>query len=313
MSSVPAVLHIGFSKCASTYLRALFRAHPRIHLVFKSGYFTPFLAKDMTFSQYQSLFPDDRKLHIESDEHLTLPGIHPELGVRSTNLEQFSEVADKIRAFLPDVRIIMVIRNQASLLVSRYSEYLITGGSLEFQTFASSMTGQRTGGNQHYQNYYFQIISILEARFPRENLLILMQEAMKADTEHVTSTIAQFIRLKDGLTLKKGLRTERRSLSYAGMHLLRRLNKHLVHHSSVGGTSPTTRIPLSIYQNIVRAVRALDFYVLSHISPPSTRVLTEELRNSILGHFREDNLKLQNYFQRDLRALGYLVDESRST
>lgn len=305
----PEVLHIGFSKCASTYLRSLFRAHPKIHLVFKSGFFTPFLAKDMSFAQYQSLFKDGGKLNVESDEHLTLPGIHPELGVRCTSLDQFREVADKIKAFLPDVKIIMVIRNQASLIVSRYSEFLITGGSLNFEEFASKLAGGPVRENCHYQNYYSEVIGILEERFPRENLLVLLQEAMREDTEQTTSAISRFLSLGEPLQLKKGLRSERQSLSFAGMKMLRRLNVHLVRRPSVGSKPPTTRVPLFIYQNVVRAVRAIDFYLLSHFSPGPSEVLTETRRSAIQAHFKNDNLKLQEYFGRDLGALGYLVEK----
>lgn len=307
MNPLPQILHIGFSKCASTYLRALFRAHPRIHLVFKSGFFTPFLVKDMTFASYQSLFTDDDKVNVESDEHLTLPGIHPDLGVRTTNLGQFEEVADRIKSFLPDVKILMVIRNQASLIVSRYSEFLITGGSLTFEDFASKLMGGKEDKNLYYQNYYFEIIRILERRFQQENLLILLQEAMREDTKQTASTISRFLSLDETLALRKGLRTERRSLSFAGMKFLCFLNKQLVKRPSFGGTPPTTRVPLFVYQNVVRAVRAIDFYVLSHLSPGSSRVLTEKRRNAILAHFHDDNLKLQEYFGRSLREMGYLV------
>lgn len=301
----PEILHIGFSKCASTYLRALFRAHPRIHLVFKSGFFTPFLAKDMTFATYQSFFTDDGRVNIESDEHLTLPGIHPDLGVRTTNLDQFAEVADKIRMFVPDAKLIMVIRNQASLIVSRYSEFLITGGSLAFESFASRLMGNGDGDNVHYQNYYFKIIRLLEERFPPENLLILLQEAMREDTAGTASVISTFLLLDDKLVLTKGLRSERRSLSFAGMELLRFLNSYLVLKPSVGGAPPTTRVPLYIYQNVVRLVRATDFYFLSRFSPGSSRVLRSKRRDEILAHFRSDNLKLQEYFGRSLHELGY--------
>jgi hypothetical protein len=124
----PQVLHIGFSKCASSYLRALFRAQPSIHMVFKSGFFTPLVSGAMTFAQYQSLFRnEDDILNVESDEHLTLPGVHPHLGVRSTTLREFEAVVDKIKEYTPDVKIMMVVRNQASLIVSRYSEFLIGG------------------------------------------------------------------------------------------------------------------------------------------------------------------------------------------
>jgi hypothetical protein len=309
----PQVLHIGFSKCASTYLRALFRAQPTIHLVFKSGFFTPFLSRDMDFTQYQSLFRDESGvINVESDEHLTLPGIHPELGIRTTTLRQFEHVADTIREHLPDVKILMVIRNQVSLIVSRYSEYLITGGSLEFDDFANRLMDDGHGHNLHFQNYYSKIIDILESRFPRVNLLILLQEAMRENPARTVAVISDFLALDDYHEMKKGLRSERRSLSVAGMRILRLLNCMLVKRSSVGGEPPTTRVFLSAYQFVVNAVRAIDFYVLGHFSHNSSSLLTESRRRVILSHFRIDNMRLQEVLGLDVHALGYLDDDKSS-
>ncbi len=306
----PQVLHIGFSKCASTYLRSLFRAHPGVHLVFKSGFFTPFLAQDMTFAEYQQLFRDDHAIiNVESDEHLTLPGVHPTLGVRTTNLDEFAQVADKIRECLPDVRIIMVIRNQSSLIVARYSEYLISGGSLSFDEFADSLLGKDQGDNRWYQNYYRRIIGILEERFPPPNLLFLLQEAMREDTLGTAARISRFIGLRDDLRLRDGLRSERRSLSHAGMQLLAWLNKFMVKRPSFGGAPPTTRVPLFVFLNVVRAVRAADYYLLARIAPKAAAVLTKERSREILDHFRDDNIALQDYFGRDLGTLGYFALE----
>ncbi|MGH7006217.1 MAG: sulfotransferase domain-containing protein, partial [Alphaproteobacteria bacterium] len=260
----PQVLHIGFSKCASTYLRALFRSHPGICLVFKSGFFTPFLSGDMTFAEYQSLFGNRSELvTVESDEHLTLPGIHPELGVRTTNIAEFAGVADRIRTFLPDVRIILIIRNQASLIASRYSEFLIRGGSLAFDEFASRLMGDPGQPNVHYQNYYARILELLQERLPRPNLLVLLQEDMRRNTTEATGLIARFMGLDGGLALKHGLRTERRSLSVAGASLLRRFNRHIVRRPSLGDARPDTRVPYFIFRNAVRLVRAIDYFCLS--------------------------------------------------
>lgn len=310
MTARPQILHIGFSKCASTYLRSLFRDHPSIHLVFKSGFFTPFLAKDMTFADYQMLFRDqDGIVNVESDEHLTLPGVHPTLGVRTTELNEFAQVADQIREYLPDVKIIMVVRSQASLLVSRYSEYLVLGGSLSFEDFARELLADRNGDNRWYQNYYRRMITILENRFPRSNLLVLLQEAMREDTPRMTAEICSFMGLKDDLRLREGLKRERRSLSYAAMKLLAWINRLLVRRPSFGGAPPTTRVPLIVFRNVVRAIRALDYFLVARVSPPSSRVLSPVRSRAILGHFREDNLALQEYFRRDLTALGYLSRE----
>lgn len=308
----PQVLHIGFSKCASTYLRALFRAHPDIHLVFKSGFFTPFFAKGITFADYQRHFRVDAGVvNVESDEHLTLPGVHPTLGVRATNLDEFKGVADRIRDHLPDVKIIMVIRNQASLIVSRYSEYLITGGSLEFEEFADELLGESTGSNLWYQNYYRRMIAILEDRFPRDQLLVLMQEVMREDTSATVARILRFMGLNEKTPLRDGLRSERRSLSLTGMKLLANLNRHLVRRASIGGEPPETRVPLPVFRNVVRAVRALDYYAIGHISRKSYAVMTERRSRRILAQFRADNLALQDYFGRDLSALGYLEPNVR--
>jgi hypothetical protein len=302
----PDVLHIGFSKCASTYLRALFRAHPGVHLVFKSGFFVPFLAGRMTFADYQALFPGSAgRVHVESDEHLTLPGFHPELGVRTTNLAEFAQVADKIREYLPTVRIIMVIRNQASLIVSRYSEYLIGGGSLGFPEFTSKLMGNQDAGNAHYQNYYSSIIRILEDRFPKPHVLVLMQETMREDEARTVRLISDFIGLSETLTPERGLRAERRSLSRGGMALLRWLNRRMVKRPSMASAPPETHVPIYVYRNVVRLVRALDYLVLGRLSPGPSSLLSEARRNAILRHFHDDNLRLQDYFGRDLGRLGY--------
>lgn len=310
----PQYLHIGFSKCASTYLRAVFRAHPKIHLVFKSGFFAPVLARGMTFDAYQALFTDEPgKVNVESDEHLTLPGVHPELGVRTTSLVEFEKVADRIKEILPDVRIIMVIRNQASLIAARYSEFLIQGGSLDFEQFASTLSGEKAGTNEHFQNYYREIIAILEARFPRDNLLILMQEFMREDTRRATAAIAAFMALGDELAPASGLRSERKSLSLAGMSLLRKVNGCLVRCPSVAGAPPTTKLPVLFYENMVRIIRALDFYVLRYFANGSSQVMSTSRRKAIQRQFRNDNLMLQEYFGCDLVKLGYLEHGSTTS
>jgi Sulfotransferase domain len=305
----PQVLHIGFSKCASSFLRAVFRAQPRIHLVFKSGFFTPLISGDMTFAQYQALFRDESGiLNVESDEHLTLPGVHPELGVRSTTLHEFETVVDKIKQYIPDVRIMMVIRNQASLIVSRYSEYLIGGGSLEFKDFACRLLDDGHGKNLYYQNYYSRLVSMLRQRFPEAQLLILLQEAMREDSVRSLAMISEFLGLNGLEDMKKGLQSERRSLSLAGMWVLRIINQLIVKRSSVGSAPPTVRVPQPIYRFIVNVVRAIDFYLLAHVSPEPSVLLTESHRRAVLAHFRDDNIRLQETLRVDLRALGYLDD-----
>jgi hypothetical protein len=165
--------------------------------------------------------------------------------------------------------------------------------------------GGPDAGNAHYQNYYSSIIRILEDRFPRSSVLVLMQEAMRDDEARTVKLISDFIGLDETLTPERGLRAERRSLSRGGMALLRWLNRRMVRRPSMASAPPETRVPASAYRNVVRFVRALDYLALGRVSPGPSSLLTDAGRNAILRHFQDDNLRLQEYFGRDLRRLGY--------
>ena len=312
-SATPHVLHIGFSKCGSSYLRALFWAHPKIDLVWKSGFFTPEFftpnpARPTNLAEYQAMFRlRAGMLPVESDEHLTMPSVHPDLGVRGTNIADFERLVNRISHLLPDAKIIMVIRNQPSLMLSRYSEYLIAGGKVAFEDFASGLMGDRGEGNRFFQNYYFEIISILQRHFPTEKLLILIQEEMSADMSIAEKAVADFLGVGEPLVVKRTFLSERKSLSLAGMQCLRFLNRLLVKQSSFAGAPPVTRCPRCVYHNLVRAVRAVDFLVLGRFSASSSDLLTAARRKSVLAHFRADNFRLQEYFGRDLARMGYLL------
>ena len=312
-SAKPQVLHVGFSKCGSSYLRAFFSAHPKIDLVWKSGFFTPEFftpnpSRPTSFAEYQAMFGSQAGLlPVESDEHLTMPSVHPALGVRGTNIADFERLMNRISQLLPGAKIIMVIRNQASLMLSRYSEYLIAGGKVGFEEFATGLMGVRGEGNHFFQNYYFEMISILRRHFAPDQLLILIQEEMSADMSLTEKAVADFLGVGEPLVVKRTFLSERKSLSLSGMQCLRLLNRGLVEQSSFAGAPPVTKCPWFVYHNLVRAVRAVDYLVLGRFSASSSGLLTDGRRKSVLAHFRADNLRLQEYFGRDLTRMGYLL------
>src|SRR4026209_1055540 len=151
---------------------------------------------------------------------------------------------------------------------------------------------------------------MLEARFPQENLLVLLQEGMREDARRTAARISRFMSLPDDLELREGLRSERRSLSRVGIKLLSGFNAALVRRPSFGGEPPTLRVPLPLFRNVVKAVRALDYDALARVSPDAASLLTPERSNRILIHFREDNLRLQSHLGRSLVELGYFPRET---
>ena len=160
--NLPEVLHVGFSKCASTFLQAFFESHPQIYLVNQSHYFSPFQmdfyhkGKGWYSTLYQQAGKDQKKL--ESDEHIIMPLLHPILQSAATTIDSVKEVTERMIETNPSVKVILIVRNQLSLMVSRYSEFLLCGGKNDFETFVEEQLSCSKDGRNYYENFYFQIL-----------------------------------------------------------------------------------------------------------------------------------------------------------
>ncbi|MCX6832731.1 MAG: hypothetical protein NT028_11495, partial [candidate division Zixibacteria bacterium] len=218
----------------------------------------------------------------------------------------------RIAALIPKAKILLVVRNQPSLLLSRYSEYLLAGGKSDFDKFVFALMGESGEGNRYFQNFYFEIIQILRSAYPDAQLHVIAQEQLLRHTAETERELFKFLALGDPIVIKKGFLSVRKSLSYSGMLLLRHVNRWLIQTPSIAGSPPKGRVPLFVYRNLVRVLRALDHIVLAQFSRGASVLLTAERRNSLLQCFRSDNLKLQQYLAVDLSKFGYLEPTSES-
>src|SRR5690606_20513941 len=104
-SPFPDAFHVGFSKCASTFLQTWFDEHPGIFLVNQSHYLAPFgfSAYPEDKEGYLSLFDGAHQdqVRLESDEHILLPLFHPVLGAAATTIDSVREVSTRIRSLRP--------------------------------------------------------------------------------------------------------------------------------------------------------------------------------------------------------------------
>ncbi len=126
---LPSTLHLGFAKCGSTFLQTFWRNHPAVNMVFKAEFFAPLGAS--SFNQgpahYAACFKKTAaKQHVlESDEHMLMGVFHPRLGVHSVTPASVDETCQRIKSVVPNVKLLMVVRNQLEMMVSTYSQYLL--------------------------------------------------------------------------------------------------------------------------------------------------------------------------------------------
>lgn len=289
-----AYLHIGFSKCASTYIQHVLRTSNQINLIYKSKEFS---LNDEARNSYE--ISEDR-INIESDEHIILPSFHPELRVKGTRMEDVKDILQNIYQTSPNTKIILVIRNQIDLIKSRYSQYIIGGGgTLEMDDFCKQLNGNYSKEHDYYQNYYYRIIIFLEDLFGRDNLLIFLFEDFKNENSSLLSKLEEFIDVKLQ-ELNPGLISMRKGMSSKGLRQLRKLNFYFVREKQDMYGNIDTYIPLPLYIQLVRLLRGVDYYFgKGKIDVP------KHVQEKLNEKFQSDNQLLAKYLNRDLKELGY--------
>jgi len=308
-SSIPDALHVGFSKCASTFLQAFFQEHPNVFLVNQSHYFAPFAYSSFSRGEdeYLRLFQGAQtgQVKLESDEHILLPLFHPVLEAAATTLDSVVEVSSRIKSIQPDAKIIIVIRNQTDLIISRYSEYILGGGKCEFDEFVSEFLQCSKDGVNYYQNYYSKIIKIFQADFAADKVLVLLQEELARDERSTIERLSNFLEINVRRPSQRGMVSRRVGLSSLGIRTMRAINKVVVTRPKRSFNEAQVRIPFLLYKIVQRVLRIADFYLPKTLKGDKNTILTPAIEARIRDEFSEDNANLAELMAKELPKLGY--------
>lgn len=288
------VIHIGFSKSASTFLQSLFENNAEVNFIYKSKRFS-LLDEDK-----EEVDLNESLTNLESDEHIVLPSYNKDLNVRTTKLEDVKKILDRIYNHNSEAKIILVLRSQLGLLPSRYSQYIVSGGDKSLSDFFSILNGLETNKKDHFQNYYCQIVKMIVDLFGKENTLILFFEEINSNRVESIKRISEFLNVN--LVPKRStIFSRRKGLTKNGIKMVRFINTYLVKSNENYHGVFETHIPIFFYKNLIRTVRLIDYFL-----PKTKEKLTSEEVKMIAEKFKEDNFKLSEYLNKDIRSLGYL-------
>ena len=162
----PTFLIIGAPKTGTTSLWALLSEHPDVFVFPWKG--TQFFSKryDWGFAWYESLFDEgsDATAIGESSANYSLgPSDSP--------------VPQRIADYLPDARLIYMVRNPLERIESHYAQQIDNG--LQFSSFAEAV---RTHAPLIEATRYWTRINDYRKHFPDEQILVLFLEDFKADS-----------------------------------------------------------------------------------------------------------------------------------
>ena len=195
------LLHIGYHKTGSRWLRFLFFGNPQTGFgwVDKTAPDHPVRqlvgARPFEFDAASSRAAFDPLLRKVEDE-----GLFPVVSFERFSGNPFSggydskEIANRLAEVFPDARILVVIREQRSMIVSTYKQYVREGGALPPRQFIKPPTSKSMRvpwfDLRHFE--YHHLLSYYRQLFGSDRVLALTFEQFAADPVAFVQEIAQF-------------------------------------------------------------------------------------------------------------------------
>jgi Sulfotransferase family len=197
---LPSFIIAGAAKSGTSTLHAMLAAHPDVYIPEHEIYF--FSIDD--FQQHPEFFADrggnwvDRDYDAHGDAYLDwYQGFFAEappnamLGDDSTSYLASRRAAGRIRALLPDAKLIFLLRDPAARTYSQYWHDLRVGRIVE--DFEATLR-HAPGTLMQRSLYREQVVEYLE-RFPREQLLFLLFEDLAQEPRAVLDIVTRFLGL----------------------------------------------------------------------------------------------------------------------
>ena len=200
----PNFLIIGAARSGTSSLYEYMKQHPDIYFSSnKEPMFFSFYQQKVDFKGPGDNLELNRKSVVDPDAYRALfQGARGEkaIGEASANYLYSKAAADNIKKFIPDVKIIVVLRNPVERAYSSYL-YTMRDGREPESSFEAALADEENRINNHWEHiwhyrrmgFYHEQLSHYYANFPAENILVLLQEDLKKDTAAVLKKVFAFL------------------------------------------------------------------------------------------------------------------------
>lgn len=199
------LLHIGYHKTGSTWLqRTLFgQADYGFALPYERRVITALIVKPDPFGFSASAVRDALELQLDEARSLDLVPVisHERLsGYPPAGGFDAREIAHRLHAVFPDARILIVIREQKSLIRSMYTQYVRDGGVRRphdyLQPLQPNLVRTRQFGLEFYE--FDQLIRHYQHLFGNRAVLVLPLEMLARSADDFVARIAALVGVSPG-------------------------------------------------------------------------------------------------------------------
>lgn len=209
MSDSRILIHIGYPKCASSWLQQVMFADEKI------GFLAPWGLPSHE-AKKQFILPENSNFNVELVQNFFWAGLqeatrrnlvpvvsHEHLaGAISIGRGWKKETADKIYATFPKARILIIIREQKSILLSAYGQHIKTGYTSTIEQFLGTKTNPNNPSIELDFLKYDSLIQYYQTLFGNNNVLVLPLELLKKNQKAFSQTILNFSGTKGSISDK---------------------------------------------------------------------------------------------------------------
>jgi len=295
-------VHVGYPKTASTWLQNQLFSRPAIgfhavppleileHLVFRDGMtFDPDVARD-SFAPYLCAARSEGQVPVLSNEVL--------VGDQTQGGRYWGAmVADRLHQVFPDANILMIVREQASMLVSSYKQYIRVGGRSTLTDFVQREPGFDAVCRLDFFEYD-QIIGFYQGLFDPSQVLVLPYELLRQDGRDFVQRVLRLAGIDSDV--QADAKVAYHGWGGATIDIRRRLNRILS-----GWTYCDGPVPPKSWRVGDRACRRMERFIPSTIQQRRERSLEAIAAETVRGRFAASNRRTADLIGFDLAAFGY--------
>jgi len=306
------LLHIGYHRTGSTWIqRVFFPLHPALEpvatheeiykkLVRPNSFdFSPLDGVDYFFKRIEAV-QESGKIPVISSEILC--------GSPFTGGRESKEIARRLFEVFPGAKILIVIREQISMITSTYKQFVHGGGPGSVGRFLNPPKNSFSYpwfSSDHF--YYDRLVSEYNSLFGEQNVhVVCFEELRKNEIEfyndllEVTGIEKLSDQLEAELLAVRSNSSKNKSLSDLGIIFKRLANRFVL--------SPTNPYPLLAIPRANRTswsiLHRIDSILFNHFK---TRFITRRVAREMGDCFVESNRRLESITGKNLGAFGYMV------
>jgi hypothetical protein len=179
----PTLIIIGGLKCGTTSIHHYLGLHPQIQMSKPKelNFFVEEMNWDLGFDWYESRFDDRFEVRGESSPHYT-------------NLPRFEGVAERIRTYCPDAKLLYMVRDPIKRILSHWVH--ATGAGYEHGEFEQVLSRPDTA-YVHRSLYWMQLQPYLE-RFDRAQIELVSQEELQSERQETMRRAFGYVGVDEG-------------------------------------------------------------------------------------------------------------------